>query len=111
MVSFGELKRTLMFRLFEIASNPHARAQLTGREIAKILQDTTGRGIADQVRNELVKSGFLLQTRAISDDDEGEYEITLKLILEIENLQASISSKAEETTFSEFKKFLIIALY
>ena len=111
MVSFDELKRTLMFRLFETASGPHARAQLTGREIAHMLHDLTGYGIAGQVRNQLLQNGLLRQVRAISDEDEGEYEITPNLILEIESLQASISSKAEETAFSEFKKYLIIALY
>lgn len=111
MVSFDELKRTLTFRLFENASDPHARAQLTGREIANMLHGLTGYAIASQVRNELLKNGLLRQVRTISDEDEGEYEITPNLILEIENLQASISSKAEETTFSEFKKYLIIALY
>lgn len=111
MVSFDELKRTLTSRLFENASDRHAGAQLTGREIANMLHDLTGYAVAGQVRNELLQNGLLRQIRAISDDDEGEYEITPNLIREIESSQALISSKAGETTFSEFKKCLIVALY
>ncbi len=111
MSTVDELQEILISRLFDEASKPGSHEEISGTEIISLLLDKTGAPIANQVIRQLLHNGYLRQTRAISDEAGGHYEITPTLIHYAEQSNQAKIGSSDGPSFTEFKDCVIIALY
>lgn len=110
MTNYEELKTTLIMRLYELATEPGNSGDFSGRQIIALLEDLTGAAVTKAAFQELLNDKYLRQTKTISDEDEGWYEITTSFISLAEGIRKNQPSKGRKGAFRRFRESLLIAL-
>lgn len=107
MKNFDQLFEIYICRLRDFASTPGADEELSGALLVSLLDDTTGRPVSRELFSDALTKGYLRQTSAIDDADEGHYAITRKLI---DHVNSSADTHEVKPNYRFFKNQLLISL-
>ena len=93
-MSFDDIVNQMIARLYERVNRPGSDDDLSGQFIMSLVEDVTGRAIAERALRSLLARGLLQQTFAITDENFGHYSVTERLLAEGENAKSTEKSAA-----------------
>ncbi len=93
MADNQKLRERLILRLFDAAQlSRTGSAEFTGKHIMALMHHQMTPPITTALVEELVSTGLLRQTRAIADDNDGQYQLTARLIAAADRIRAGVAA-------------------